>query len=78
MNNVVIKSCPMCSSITSLKLSKSDYEKYIHKYPSMHIQDIFPNMDLFKREFLLSGYCPMCQELLFGRDYKLTKNWNIV
>ena len=34
-----------------------------------HIQDRFPDMDVQKREFIKSGYCPDCQKTLFGTEY---------
>lgn len=29
----------------------------------------FPDMDVQKREFIKSGYCPDCQKALFGTEY---------
>lgn len=36
------------------------------------MQEIFPEMDPQKREFIKTGYCPDCQELIFGSKYDRT------
>jgi len=70
----VTKICPMCNKQVSLKMTKKDYEKFVNR-TNEHIQDLFTNFDKFKREFLISSYCPKCQMLIFANEYKITNVW---
>ena len=59
--------CPMCNKWHAIELSAEQYEKlydYRHGYGT--IQEQFPELNRVEREFLKSGYCPSCQEMLFG------------
>lgn len=63
------KICPMCGRRTYLRMTEEEnqWRKYICF--GGHIQDRFPDMDVQKREFIKSGYCPDCQKTLFGTEY---------
>lgn len=64
----VIMSCPMCNKTCMLSLSTKDANKvldYQEGRLSGLIQDLFPNLNPVEREFIKTGYCPDCQELLF-------------
>lgn len=63
----VLKNCPGCHYDFSMEVDEAKYQKYItHKGL---LQDIFPDLDVSEREFLKSGYCPNCQESIFGKTY---------
>lgn len=64
------KICPMCGRGTYLRMTEEE-ENQCRKYACFggHIQDRFPDMDVQKREFIKSGYCPDCQKTLFGTEY---------
>ena len=65
----VYKVCPMCGKQHKLNLTCSEYLDFDFKYPHrIPIQEIFPNMSKMEREFLQTGYCPKCQELLFSAE----------
>ena len=66
-NNEVERQCGMCGQKSRIKLSEREleaYERYL-KGDEL-IQDCLPTLNRVEREFLKSGYCTDCQELLFG------------
>ena len=67
----IVNTCPMCGSTHWMRINGEQYEKY--KYGGVLIQDAFPELDPFEREFIKTGYCPECQELLFGTTYNGSK-----
>ena len=69
MTKVVKKECPMCGHQHFVKLTEVEYEQY-KKYIvyGRLIQDTLPDTNPTVREFLKTGYCPGCQELLFGKS----------
>ena len=68
---LISKQCPMCGETIYMKLGDDAYERWAHYvlYKGL-IQNVFPEMDAFQREFIKSGYCPKCQEALFGNEWK--------
>lgn len=64
------KICPMCGRRTYLRMTEEEKAQW-HEYICYgeYIQDRFPDMDVQKREFIKSGYCPDCQKTLFGTEY---------
>ena len=64
------KECSMCGQKTYLRMTEEEENQW-RKYACFggHIQDRFPDMDVQKREFIKSGYCPDCQKALFGTEY---------
>lgn len=64
------KICPMCGRRTYLRMTEAEkVQWYGYVCYGGLIQDRFPNMDAQKREFMKSGYCPDCQEKLFGTEH---------
>ena len=63
------KECPMCGQKAYLRMTEEEENQW-RKYACFggHIQDGFPDMDVQKREFIKSGYCPDCQKALFGTE----------
>lgn len=78
MKRIVKKQCPMCRKTTYMMVDAEHYEE-VHAYmvalffrvERKLIQDALPFLDNFAREFIKTGYCPDCQELLF--DAKVEK-----
>lgn len=59
--------CPLCREIYKLQLS--DYERYQYEnyiFSDGYIQEDMPTLNLVEREFILTGYCPECQKVIFG------------
>lgn len=67
--------CPMCGRWCEITLSDEQYGK-LHKYHNREglIQELFPELNAVEREFIKTGYCPGCQEEIFGNGetYKIT------
>lgn len=63
------KICPMCGRRTYLRMTEEENQWRKYVCFGGHIQDRFPDMDVQKREFIKSGYCPDCQKTLFGTEY---------
>ena len=64
------KKCPMCKRVTYLRMTEAEiiqFGEYI--YFGGLIQDRLPRMGVQEREFLITGYCPECQEKIFGKKY---------
>ena len=57
-DNEVSQACEMCGR-----------ESYIRLMGGLLIQECLPTLNKCEREFLKSGYCTKCQELLFGNGY---------
>lgn len=75
-SKIVKKECPMCGKTHFVKLTEVEYDQYKKyiAYGSL-IQNALSNTSPTVREFLKTGYCPECQELLFGeseqKDYSM-------
>ena len=67
----LVNTCPMCGSTHWMRINGEKYDKY--KYSRALIQDVFPELNPHEREFIKTGYCPTCQELLFGAAYEGSK-----
>ncbi len=59
--------CPMCGTSNTLEVNREEAEM-IARYGSGRqlIQDALPQFNAGEREFIKTGYCGECQELLFG------------
>ena len=68
-SKIVKKECPMCGKTHFVKLTEVEYDQYKKyiAYGSL-IQNALSNTSPTVREFLKTGYCPECQELLFGES----------
>ena len=68
---IIEKSCRMCGEINQMVLTEAEGLQFDEwKYENKLIQDCFPSFNPMEREFLKTGYCPDCQSLFFGTDYK--------
>lgn len=72
--------CPMCRKETGMYLTEEEAEAFeLYQMGFGHIQDVLPMLNPFEREFLKTGYCIHCQELLFGRKAEITEGrWETV
>ena len=71
MMKLIEKECPMCSKITYMKVTaeqSKEYDEYV-VYGGL-VQEKLKSFDKFGREFAKTGYCPECQEKLFGSRLK--------
>ena len=69
MNNVYVNvKCPQCGKISTLEMTKEQYEQY--KSGDNYIQNIFPNWSPAIREMLITGICPDCWDKMinFNKD----------
>ena len=65
MNNVYVNvKCPQCGKISTLEMTKEQYEQY--KSGDNYIQNIFPNWPPAIREMLITGICPDCWNKMFN------------
>ena len=55
--------CPFCGKETELEI---DFDGYIEWQSGALVQNAFPELSPSKREVLISGICPKCQEGIFG------------
>lgn len=68
MGKVKYQKCPLCREEHGVLLSSDQLERYENRYllGREHIQDVLPELGIVEREFLITGYCHKCQELIFG------------
>ena len=66
---LIKRTCPMCGRTTGLKEDETMAAE--HRHYAMYggrIQDELTDFDAFEREFVKTGYCPKCQEIIFGKE----------
>ncbi len=63
--------CPMCRKEGTLTLPRGKAVEIFSTNSISPIMDYTPG----EREFVMTGYCPDCQSLLFGSETKYTENW---
>lgn len=61
--------CPLCGSTLRLGLSNEEKEGY-QRYQAGEedLEDAVPALNLFEREFLITGMCPDCQCSVFNKE----------
>ena len=64
----VEKQCPMCGRFTKKILNTKATSQQItdYYYGRILIQDAFPDLSANEREFIKTGYCDKCQNILFA------------
>ena len=57
--------CPMCGNLTHLEVPDGIYRSFVTRYEAGfgYLQDI--PLPANQREFIKTGYCMECQEMLF-------------
>ena len=66
-SNEVIDQCGMCGEDSHIVLSDDEMRAFLeYLRGGVLIQICLPDLNKCEREFLKSGYCPECQELIFG------------
>ena len=60
---IVKRTCPMCGKTHGVTVNPDDYNKWASGMA--HIQDAMPRLSATEREQLLSGLCPICQQVVF-------------
>lgn len=67
MGEVIVMRCPMCDKTHQMTLSDAQSNRLWEWEQGFGaIQELLPDLNPVEREFLKSGYCPDCQEELFG------------
>lgn len=69
----ILKTCPMCNADNYMRLTEKQADQYNDYicYGGL-VQEKMPDINAFGREFIKSGYCPCCQEVLFGKKLEDT------
>ena len=67
----VIKKCMMCGKTHQMEVTEEQFDTW--RYGDGPIQDRLPGLNPLEREFLMTGYCPECQAMLFGNNYSSDK-----
>lgn len=69
----LLRICPMCGKTHALLLKDAEWcYTALRQITSIgtsftfKVQDALPNLNLGEREFVITGYCGECQEMLFG------------
>ena len=63
----VWKQCPLCSEQYHIELSNEQARKlFEYERGDGYIQEVFPELDKFEREFVKTSFCSKCQEEIFG------------
>ena len=65
---VVLRLCPMCSSVIRKDLNITENQLFKYENSMGLIQNVFPNLNIKEREFIKTGYCYECQDVLFGEE----------
>lgn len=66
-NREVKRRCDMCGRESRIRLTEEELEAYRgYLAGGQLIQECLPSLNRCEREFLKSGYCTDCQEMLFG------------
>ena len=66
---IIEKMCRMCGKLHTIELTEEETNAYyLYAYGKKRIQDCLPQMDAYEREFLITGYCPVCQKKIFGGE----------
>lgn len=69
---VIENMCPMCGRMVYLKVTENkqdEYDCYYTERYSKSIQSALPSFDKFEREFIKTGYCPVCQKKISVQNY---------
>ena len=63
------KMCPLCGDIYEINLTPDETARY-RKYceGKGYIQELLYTLNPVEREFIKSGYCPVCQKAIFDND----------
>lgn len=64
---VIRRQCPMCGKIDAKEIEIDD-EAWMHYccYGTKPIQNYFPDLTPSEREYIKTGYCYKCQDILFA------------
>ena len=77
LKRIIEKQCPMCHNTCYMMVEAENYGTIMEYMVAMYyktkrkvIQEALPFLNKFGREFILTGYCPKCQEVLFDVKQK--------
>ena len=69
----LINQCPMCGKTSTLLVNPQIIDELYNK--NAYVQSALEGYTVAEREFVITGYCPTCQSMLFGKQFKYTKKW---
>lgn len=61
----MIFQCPRCKKEYEDKEIDED-KVLIYKLNRIRIQDLFPNLTAYQREYIITGHCKECQDIIFN------------
>ena len=74
---IIEKNCPMCRGTHYMIVEEENYETIMEYMVAMYyhterklVQEALPFLNAFGREFIMTGYCPKCQKILFAAKQK--------
>lgn len=70
---IVEKNCPLCRNTNYMIVEEENYKtimEYMDGTERKSIQEALSFLNAFGREFILTGYCPKCQKILFAAKQK--------
>lgn len=65
---VVLRLCPMCGRVIRKDLNITENQLLKYENSMDLIQNVFPNLNIKEREFIKTGYCYECQDVLFAEE----------
>lgn len=66
-HNTVEQNCPMCGDRWYIFLNEPEYYRLLdYRQHGGYIQEELSTLNACEREFIKTGYCPECQENIFG------------
>lgn len=66
MSSVWKDQCPFCHKHFRMVLTNAEDSGVWAWRNGEYIQNALPTLNATEREFLMTGYCPHCQEIIFG------------
>lgn len=61
----IVQQCPLCSERYYIELTNAEDSGVWAWRNGEYIQNALPSLNATEREFLMTGYCPHCQESIF-------------
>jgi len=60
----LVHPCRLCKEMYGVSCRTDEYENFARG--KLMVQECFPNMSAADHEFLLTQYCPPCQDKIYG------------
>lgn len=64
----IIRYCPFCEKLHQIEVDQKEYRDGIKKYDAGEtVENSFPTFSKEQREFIKSGLCRRCYDLVFSK-----------